>query len=390
MIELDFPVYDADNHLYETRDALTRHLDRRYRRELRYVEINGRTKIAICGQISDYIPNPTFEVVARPGAYHRHQGSGKTRREVGRADGPIRCPDEFRDPDGRLGLMDEQGVHAVLLFGTLVSVLEERMKHDAELLNAALHAFNCWLDEEWSFAYKDRLFPVPMLSLMDVDLAVRELEWCLERGARIVGLRPAPVPSYRGSRSPGLPEFDPFWARVAEVGIPVGFHSSDSGYDRYAADWEGGTEFKPFEATPLRMALSANPIHDTLAALICHGLFERHPTLRIASIENGSGWVPALLSRLSAVVRDSDPRETFRRNIWVAPAHGENPRRLADEIGVDHVLFGSDFPHPEGLEKPLSYADELGDFDAGEIRKVMGANLEGLLQPRSVSAAAHQ
>ena len=153
MSELDFPVYDADNHLYETRDALTRHLDRRYRREVRYVEINGRTKIAICGQISDYIPNPTFEVVARPGAYHRHQGSGKTRREVGRADGPIRCPDEFRDPDGRLGLMDEQGVHAVLLFGTLVSVLEERMKHDAELLNAALHAFNCWLDEEWSFAY---------------------------------------------------------------------------------------------------------------------------------------------------------------------------------------------------------------------------------------------
>ena len=67
------------------------------------VEIDGRTKIAICGQISDYIPNPTFEVVARPGAYHRHQGSGKTRRELGRADGPIQCPDEFRDRDGRLG-----------------------------------------------------------------------------------------------------------------------------------------------------------------------------------------------------------------------------------------------------------------------------------------------
>ena len=69
------PVFDADNHLYETEDAFTRHLPDRYKNAIQYVTVNGRTKIAVGGRISEYIPNPTFEVVARPGAqedYYRH------------------------------------------------------------------------------------------------------------------------------------------------------------------------------------------------------------------------------------------------------------------------------------------------------------------------------
>ena len=390
MSELGFPVYDADNHLYETRDALTRHLDKKYRREIRYVEVDGRTKLAICGHISDYIPNPTFEVVARPGAYARYVRSGgkaKTMREMGRAEGPIRCPEEYRHRDKRLVLMDEQGLQGTLVWGTLVSAIEERMKHDAELMNAALRAFNRWLVDEWGFAHQERLFAVPMLTLMDVELACQELEWCLEQGARIVGIRPAPVPGYRGSRSPGLPEFDPFWARVAEAGISVGMHASDSGYDKHAAAWEGGGEFLPFEMTPLRRALSANPIHDTLAAMICHELFERHPSLRIVSVENGSSWVAGLIRRLEAVLPDKDPRETFRKHIWVAVGLGENPSRIADEIGVDQLLFGSDYPHPEGLEHPTSYIEALKDLSSPDVQKVMSSNLQGLLQPCPAAAA---
>jgi len=63
--DLGFKVFDADNDLYETRDALTRHLDKKYKRAIQYVEVNGRTKLALCGEISDYIPNPSFDVVAR-------------------------------------------------------------------------------------------------------------------------------------------------------------------------------------------------------------------------------------------------------------------------------------------------------------------------------------
>ena len=83
---LDFPIFDADNHMYETPDALTRHLPEEYAGVIQYVQVKGRTKIAVKGQISDYIPNPTFEVVAAPGAqedfFKTGNPDGKTRREI--------------------------------------------------------------------------------------------------------------------------------------------------------------------------------------------------------------------------------------------------------------------------------------------------------------------
>ena len=88
--QLDFPVFDADNHMYETRDALTRHLPDRYAGLIRYVQVDGRTKIAVKGRISEYIPNPTFERVAAPGAQEEYfkvgNPEGRSRREImGRA-----------------------------------------------------------------------------------------------------------------------------------------------------------------------------------------------------------------------------------------------------------------------------------------------------------------
>ncbi len=73
---LDFPVFDADNHMYETTDAFTKFLDPKYTNLVQYVQVNGRTKIAVKGQISEYIPNPTFEVVAAPGAQEEYFKSG--------------------------------------------------------------------------------------------------------------------------------------------------------------------------------------------------------------------------------------------------------------------------------------------------------------------------
>ena len=84
--QLDFPVFDADNHMYETREALTRHLPAAYEGIIKYVEVNGRTKIAVNGIISDYIPNPTFDRVAAPGAQEEYykvgNKEGKSRREI--------------------------------------------------------------------------------------------------------------------------------------------------------------------------------------------------------------------------------------------------------------------------------------------------------------------
>ncbi|MGH8994772.1 MAG: amidohydrolase family protein, partial [Acidimicrobiales bacterium] len=85
MRRFDFPVFDADNHLYETEDSFTKFLPDRYKGAIEYVNLHGRTKIAIRGLISDYIPNPTFEVVARPGAQEEYfrigNPNGKSYRE---------------------------------------------------------------------------------------------------------------------------------------------------------------------------------------------------------------------------------------------------------------------------------------------------------------------
>ena len=130
---LNVPLFDADNHLYETRDAFTKFLPDRYKGAIDYVDVHGRTKIVVRGVISNYIPNPTFEVVARPGAQEEYfrigNPEGKSRREIfGK---PMKSIPAFRDPASRLALMDEQGIDRALMFPTLASLIEERMRDDA-------------------------------------------------------------------------------------------------------------------------------------------------------------------------------------------------------------------------------------------------------------------
>src|ERR671912_424762 len=126
--QCEFPVFDADNHLYETEDAFTRHLPAKYKSAIDYVQVRGRTKIAVRGRISEYIPNPTFEVVARPGAMEEYfkvgNPTGKTRREI--FGEPMRAVPAFREPGPRLELMDELGIRRSLMFPTLASLIEER------------------------------------------------------------------------------------------------------------------------------------------------------------------------------------------------------------------------------------------------------------------------
>jgi predicted TIM-barrel fold metal-dependent hydrolase len=383
-------VFDADNHLYETKDALTRHLPTRYEGAIDYVEVRGRTKIVVRGTISDYIPNPTFDVVARPGAQEEYfrvgNPEGKSFREL--VGDPIACIPAFREPAPRLELMDEQGVDRTLMFPTLASLVEERMRDDPELIHAVIHALNEWLHETWSFNYEDRIYTAPIISLPIVEKAIEELEWAVERGARTVLIRPAPVPGFRGSRSFGFEEFDPFWQAVVDADVLVSMHASDSGYARYTSDWTGPLEMLPFRPDAFRMmTMGKRAIEDTMSAFVCHGVFTRFPQLRVAAIENGGDWVVPFLAHLADVHRkmpqvfEEDPVAAFRRNVWVSPFHEDDISALVDTIGADHVLFGSDYPHPEGLAEPRSYLDHLPPGLSDEqVAGIMGGNLAHLLR----------
>jgi predicted TIM-barrel fold metal-dependent hydrolase len=386
---LDYPVFDADNHLYETQDAFTRHLPSRYKSAVDYVDVRGRTKIVVRGTISDYIPNPTFEVVARPGAQEEYfrigNPDGKSYREI--VGEPMRSIPAFRSPAPRLELMDEQGVDRTLMFPTLASLLEERMRDDPDMMHAVIHSLNEWLYEEWTFNYEDRIFTTPVITLPVVEKAIEELEWVLERGARTILIRPAPVPGYRGSRSFGFEEFDPFWQRVVDAGILVSMHASDSGYARHQGEWTGPEEMLPFRLDPFRLlTVKERPIFDTMAAFTCHGVFSRFPDLRVASVENGGDWIPNFIDHLADVYRkmphafDENPIDAFKRNVYVSPFHEDNLARLIDIMGADHILFGSDYPHPEGLAEPCTYIDHLpSGISDDDVAKIMGGNLGGLM-----------
>ena len=390
--ELDFPIFDVDNHMYETPDALTKFVPDEYAGVIQYIQVNGRTKIAVKGKISNYIPNPTFERVAAPGAQEEYfkvgNPDGKSRREImGKG---INSIPAYHEPEPRLELMDELGIDRALMWPTLTSLVEERLRDDPLAIHAVIHALNEWMYEQWTFDFEQRIFPTPVITLPIVDKAIEELEWVLERGARVVLIRPAPVPGFMGPRSFALPEFDPFWERVQEADILVGMHASDSGYQRYTNEWEGiRDEFTPFSGGSGFGAIVGHfgrPIIDTMSSAIGHGLCSRFPKLKIAPVENGSSWVRPLLVALAEAysfsphVFDEDPVEVFKRNIYVHPFHEEDPRGLADLIGVDRVLFGSDYPHPEGMSDPISFVDDLEQFDHDDIAKIMGGNLAALMK----------
>ena len=389
---LDFPVFDADNHMYETPDAFTKFLPSRYEGLIQYVEVNGRTKIAVRGRISEYIPNPTFEVVAAPGAQEEYfkvgNPEGKTRREI--LGKPMRSLPGFKDPEPRLKLMDELGIDRALMWPTLASLLEERLRDDPVATHEVIHSLNQWMHEHWTFDYEGRIFPTPIVTLPIVERAIAELEWLLERDARIILVRPAPVPGFMGPRSFALPEFDPFWKLVAEADILVGMHASDNGYTKYTNEWDGVSEGEmlPFkEGSPFAavIGLQHRGIYDTMASAVAHGLCTRFPTLKIAPVENGSHWVRPLLQDFAEAYErqphmfDEDPVEVFKRNIFVHPFHEEDPRGLVALLGPSQVLFGSDYPHPEGLADPITFVDELQGLPDDTVRLVMGGNLARLM-----------
>ena len=127
------------------------------------------------------------------------------------------------------------------------------------------------------------------------------------------------------------------------------------------------------------------PIIDTVASLIGHGLCSRFPELRFAPVENGSNWVRPILRDMehaytsSPHVFEENPIDVFKRNIYVHPFHEEDPLGLVEILGADRVLFGSDYPHPEGMADPISFVDELSSLPAEDVAKIMGGNLSRLM-----------
>jgi predicted TIM-barrel fold metal-dependent hydrolase len=391
MATVDFDAFDADNHYYEATDAFTRHLPAKYSKLIQWAEIGGKQRMIVDNKIFRFIPNPTFDPVARPGClddYFRGKVAGDDIRAAFGALEPINPA--YRHPDARIELMDKQRLAGCFLFPTLGVGVEEALLHDPDALHAVFHAFNEWMKDDWTFNYKERIFAAPYITLQDPAQAEAEVDYALAQGARVVVMRSGPVRGPSFSRSPGDAIYDGMWARIAESGILAAYHSGDAGYGRYADEWGGGGDFQAFKNDPFRNVTGGHrPIYDTIAALVCHGVFRRHPNLRVATIESGSDWVPLLLHALEKSYGQAplayegvDPVQQVRDHVWVSPYYEDNLPVLRDELGANRMIFGSDYPHAEGLADPLSFVNDLPGFDDDEIRLVMRENALALSIPR--------
>jgi predicted TIM-barrel fold metal-dependent hydrolase len=387
MARLPYLLFDADNHYYEPRDAFTRHMESaNLDRAIRVVQDDGRDRILIGDEPFTFL-TPLYQDAPAPGALAELMRGKKDDGQ--RAHYPMRP--EFQQRGARLAAMDAQGVESAIMLPTLGVCVEHQMRHDPVTTYANLRAFNRWLEDDWGFAYEDRIFAAPLLSLIDVDEAVRELERVLDAGARLVHLRPTPVNGHHIAD----PMFDPFWARLNEARIPVVFHISESGYNELFST-EFGEQPNPRShkqsAFQWAMFYGDRPIMDTIASLLYGNLFGRFPDLKAVSIENGSAWVAYLLKRLDKMKGmgrfglwvggkpEGRPSDTFKRHVVVSPFHEEDHRALIDAIGVEAIAFGSDWPHPEGIAEPAEYVDALPtDLPDADARKIMRDNARVLV-----------
>lgn len=398
MSELGFQPFDADHHYYEATDAFTRHIDPKMaKRCMQWAEVNGKQRLLVGGKINKFIPNPTFDPIAAPGSledYFRGRNTGglDLKTMFGDLD-PISEHPPYRDRDARVRQLDEQGLAGALLFPTLGVGMQEALRHDVPALHAAFEAFNRWLDDDWGYDRGDgRLYAAPVITFADPSLAEAEVARVLAAGARVLVTIPGPVPDGEGGYvSPGHPKFDGVWGLIAESGVPLALHAGLSGVSHYGKFWrsgppsgDGGFEGFKHAAFPL-VAFADRGISDTFAALICHGVLERFPALKLASIENGAMWVPDLLRNLKDAYGKmpfafgTHPVEQFTRQVWVSPYYEDDMARLRDAIGIERLIFGSDFPHTEGLPDPVQYVKDIPEFDAAETKAVMRDNVLDLL-----------
>ncbi|MBV9660369.1 MAG: amidohydrolase [Acidimicrobiales bacterium] len=383
---LEWQIFDADSHYYETEDAFVGHLSDEHRdRADRLLTAGGM------GRLTDAVRE-----VGAPGSMTRNLRKMAT-GAIDVADTPRRSPafnsektsirPEYIERAARLEVLDSHDVEGSVLFPSRANMLEFYLEGDVDTTYATFRAFNEWLDETWGFSRDGRLYAAAQLSMIDPERSIAELDRLLAKGLRVLNLRPGPF----GRRSPADPAFHPFWARVEEAGVLACFHASNT-FGYLPKFYEGFWDPDGFGSSFMYVvAGSDRQIMDTLAALVMHNLFGHFPKLKVASIEHGAYWVPYLLKimdKAHAFYRfgpalggrlEEKPSALFKRHVWVAPFHEEDCLATVSLLGPDHVLLGSDFPHSEGTETPQ---EMLGRFDGlaeQDLRKVAHDNIHRLL-----------
>jgi predicted TIM-barrel fold metal-dependent hydrolase len=291
--------------------------------------------------------------------------------------------EQLDNPADRLTVMDAQGIQCAINYATLPGI-EVEFEDDFEGLYANLIALNRYLGTEWGYNFEGRLFTPPFISFADPEMAVRQLDEIMKIDVPKV-IQTSSGPSMH--TSPFRPENDRFWSMCSEAGIKLCTHlASVTRYGAQGLDWsEEEVMLGDMDAFQWAFYYGDRPAMETIGAAILQGWFARFPKMQLLLSEQGTVWLPYTIRKLDHAFLmgrratwgklDRRPSEYFQDHCFVAPFPEENVDRVIEAVGTKPIVFGSDFPHGEGLPEPELYLGQLKNLSDDDTRLVMRDNL---------------
>ena len=287
-------------------------------------------------------------------------------------------------PAERIKAMERDGVDAHTLFANVAGVAGATFSNNAfdeEFRIEAIQAYNNYQMDEWALAYPGRFIALANVPMWDVQKAVAEVRRMHKRGVHGVTFA---FPQQFNYPHIADPYWDPLWSEAQDLGLSVNFHQGGGGSMGMTpqAAWSGHTAMVRL-AEGSTKSIAANTA--IMATILFSGIGQRFPRLKIVSAESGMGWVHYLLEladhqyeaqKLVHEGLDTKPSEIFHRQCYVNFWYEVVGAKMRHYIGIDNIMWESDYPHPTGTwPDSRKYIEaSMKDWPLEERRKVLVDN----------------
>ncbi|HKA54365.1 MAG TPA: amidohydrolase family protein [Candidatus Binatia bacterium] len=346
-------IIDADGHVLEPLDTWEKYIDPPYRDRAIRVRTDGEGKeyLEIEGHPSKFFNIKTFTILGGMG-----RSSGQLNADLKEKTYVEAAPFGSMDAKERVALLDREGLRAAILYPS-IGLTWECETEDFQLALAYARAYNRWIVDFCS-EYKDRLIPIAHVSLADGHEAAKELERAVKAGCKGAFVAPFTITN----KAHAHPDYDPFWAKAQELGVPVGIHPmaehpTKRVYQRFKdmkwAEW-------------YHNVLGGQGPQQAFFVLFQYGLFDRFPQVKVVVLESGAGWIGAALDRMDttyetalgkSVPLKEKPSYYFKRQCWISGDPDEKAlAHIVEYVGNDKFFWATDFPH---FDHPGNYLEAL-------------------------------
>ncbi|MHB1776756.1 MAG: amidohydrolase family protein [Acidimicrobiales bacterium] len=376
----DLLVVDADSHMTETHDLWVKRAPAAYKDRVPHVEtVDGEPTWVIDGVAAGRAgAGGVIDLEGEKHPFHESMIEWDINR----------VHEAAWDPEQRLKLMDESGIAFQVLYPNTLGIGGQNLQpiEDNALRQAIVEIYN---DARFELQEKSggRLLPMPIMPAWSIDACVREAERVAAMGSP--GVNMTSDPQDLGSPDLASRDWDPFWEACAHLQLPVHFHIGSS----LTAMNFFGNYFWPSQDEYVKPALGGSMLFINNARIVANtivsGMFDRHPDLKLVSVESGIGWIPFILEAVDYELLENAPDQAralqrkpseyfadhWYATFWFEKAWGRL-QELVDQVGEDNILFETDFPHPTCLfPNPLdAVGDTLATLRESSRRKILSEN----------------